>query len=66
MFSIIFKVKYPLRPIHGFVLYVGIYGNIVFDIIIIGWHLIFKNVYLFYSTVCVESFVSLRKLIDSE
>ena len=26
-FSIVFRVKYPLRPIHGIVLYAGIYGS---------------------------------------
>ena len=26
-FSIVFRVKYPLRPIHGIVLYAGIYGT---------------------------------------
>ena len=26
-FSIVFRVKYPLRPIHGIVLYAGIYGR---------------------------------------
>ena len=26
-----FRVKYPLRPIHGIVLYAGIYGTLILD-----------------------------------
>ena len=30
-FFIVFRVKYPLRPIRGIVLYAGIYGSYVFS-----------------------------------
>ena len=32
VFSIVFRVKYPVRPIHGIVLYASIYGNHFFEI----------------------------------